>query len=62
MFALKTQYKFGFRSCFHQRTEDIVIRLAMAALVQLLCGYVTLPLYALVTQVINKPSFHIEFI
>nr|KJB34882.1 hypothetical protein B456_006G088500 [Gossypium raimondii] len=45
-----TWYKFGFRSCFHRKTEDIVIRLAMGVLVQVLCGYVTLPLYALVTQ------------
>ncbi|MQM03798.1 hypothetical protein Taro_036591, partial [Colocasia esculenta] len=44
------QYKFGLRSCFHRRTEDIVIRIAMGILVHLLCGYVTLPLYALVTQ------------
>ncbi|XVF25736.1 hypothetical protein REPUB_Repub13aG0239400 [Reevesia pubescens] len=45
-----TWYKFGLRSCFHRRTEDIVIRVAMGVLVQILCGYVTLPLYALVTQ------------
>ncbi|KAK4740625.1 hypothetical protein SAY87_024213 [Trapa incisa] len=45
-----TWFKFGFRSCFHQETEDIVIRLVMGAAVQFLCGYVTLPLYALVTQ------------
>ncbi|KAE7995768.1 hypothetical protein FH972_000537 [Carpinus fangiana] len=45
-----TWYKFGFRSCFHKETEDIVIRLAMGVVVQVLCGYVTLPLYALVTQ------------
>ncbi|XVF87418.1 hypothetical protein PTKIN_Ptkin18bG0118400 [Pterospermum kingtungense] len=45
-----TWYKFGLRSCFHRKTEDIVIRLAMGVLVQILCGYVTLPLYALVTQ------------
>ncbi|KAG8483317.1 hypothetical protein CXB51_022551 [Gossypium anomalum] len=44
------QYKFGFRSCFHRKTEDIVMRLGMGVLVQVLCGYVTLPLYALVTQ------------
>ncbi|KAL4387221.1 hypothetical protein GQ457_09G002740 [Hibiscus cannabinus] len=45
-----TWFEFGFRSCFHRRTEDIVIRLVMGILVQFLCGYVTLPLYALVTQ------------
>ncbi|GMJ08291.1 MILDEW RESISTANCE LOCUS O 12 [Hibiscus trionum] len=45
-----TWYRFGLRSCFHRKTEDIVIRVAMGVLVQFLCGYVTLPLYALVTQ------------
>ncbi|KAE8719917.1 hypothetical protein F3Y22_tig00109924pilonHSYRG00068 [Hibiscus syriacus] len=45
-----TWYEFGFRSCFHRRTDDIVIRVVMGVLVQILCGYVTLPLYALVTQ------------
>ncbi|PNT11958.2 hypothetical protein POPTR_011G059200v4 [Populus trichocarpa] len=45
-----TLYKFGFRSCFHRRTEDIVITLVMGLLVHFLCGYVILPLYALVTQ------------
>ncbi|XP_024031053.1 MLO-like protein 6 [Morus notabilis] len=45
-----TWYKFGFRSCFHKETKDIVIRLSMGAIIQILCGYVTMPLYALVTQ------------
>ncbi|KAI3456216.1 hypothetical protein Pfo_012879 [Paulownia fortunei] len=43
-------YKFGLRSCFHRQTEDIVIRLAMGVVIPILCGYVTLPLYALITQ------------
>ncbi|KAG2397616.1 MLO-like protein [Vigna angularis] len=34
--------QFGIKSCFHAHTEDVVIRISM--------GYVTLPLYALVTQ------------
>ncbi|KAJ7968619.1 MLO-like protein [Quillaja saponaria] len=45
-----TWLRFGIRSCFHRETEDIVIKLAMGVIVQILCGYVTLPLYALVTQ------------
>ncbi|KAK6917618.1 Mlo-related protein [Dillenia turbinata] len=45
-----TWFKFGLRSCFHRETEDIVIKMVMGLLVQFLCGYVTLPLYALVTQ------------
>ncbi|KAG6419176.1 hypothetical protein SASPL_121388 [Salvia splendens] len=43
-------YKFGLRSCFHRKNEDIVIKIAMGVLIPILCGYVTLPLYALVTQ------------
>lgn len=45
-----TWYEFGLRSCFHEHTEDIVIRISMGILIQILCSYVTLPLYALVTQ------------
>ncbi|KAJ9558966.1 hypothetical protein OSB04_013580 [Centaurea solstitialis] len=45
-----TWYEFGLKSCFHEHTEDIVIRVSMGVLVQILCSYVTLPLYALVTQ------------
>lgn len=45
-----TWYEFGLKSCFHEHTEDIAIRISMGILVQILCSYVTLPLYALVTQ------------
>ncbi|PWA83152.1 seven transmembrane MLO family protein [Artemisia annua] len=45
-----TWYEFGLKSCFNEHTRDIVIRISMGVLVQILCGYVTLPLYALVTQ------------
>ncbi|PPD82267.1 hypothetical protein GOBAR_DD20793 [Gossypium barbadense] len=44
------QYEFGSKSCFHEHVEDVVIRISMGILVQILCSYVTLPLYALVTQ------------
>ncbi|CAL9167580.1 unnamed protein product [Musa hybrid cultivar] len=43
-------YEFGYPSCFHKSIEDIVIRISMGVLIQVLCSYVTLPLYALVTQ------------
>ncbi|KAI8013054.1 MLO-like protein 6 [Camellia lanceoleosa] len=43
-------YEFGLRSCFHENVADIVIRLTMGVVIQILCSYVTLPLYALVTQ------------
>ncbi|RWR95592.1 MLO-like protein 6 [Cinnamomum micranthum f. kanehirae] len=45
-----TWYEFGLRSCFHERLEDVIIRISMGVLIQFLCSYVTLPLYALVTQ------------
>ncbi|QCE07959.1 mlo protein [Vigna unguiculata] len=50
-FAWST-YDNGFKinSCFHRTAADIVIRLTMGVLTQVLCSYVTLPLYALVTQ------------
>ncbi|GLJ51572.1 hypothetical protein SUGI_1096130 [Cryptomeria japonica] len=35
-------YEYGLKSCFHKRVQDIVVRISL--------GYVTLPLYALVTQ------------
>ncbi|TXG47477.1 hypothetical protein EZV62_026771 [Acer yangbiense] len=55
-----TWYKFGLRSCFHQETEEIVIRLVLGVVLHILCAYVTLPLYALVTQMgssMNKAVF-----
>ncbi|PSR95177.1 MLO-like protein [Actinidia chinensis var. chinensis] len=45
-----TWYEFGLKSCFHEHVEDIIIRITMGILIQILCSYVTLPLYALVTQ------------
>ncbi|KAG7010619.1 MLO-like protein 6, partial [Cucurbita argyrosperma subsp. argyrosperma] len=45
-----TWKEFGMKSCFHEHIEDLVIRITMGVLVQILCSYVTLPLYALVTQ------------
>ncbi|CAL5419929.1 unnamed protein product [Camellia sinensis] len=42
--------QFGFNSCYHEHTGIIVTRVALAVAVQLLCSYITLPLYALVTQ------------
>ncbi|XP_077216799.1 MLO-like protein 6 [Tasmannia lanceolata] len=49
-FFIWTWYEFGFRSCFHKRLADVIIRISMGVLIQFLCSYVTLPLYALVTQ------------
>ncbi|TXG73877.1 hypothetical protein EZV62_002456 [Acer yangbiense] len=43
-------YEFSIKSCFHENIEDIIIRITMGVIIQILCSYVTLPLYALVTQ------------
>ncbi|GMN51109.1 hypothetical protein TIFTF001_020261 [Ficus carica] len=48
-FAWST-YEFNLKSCFHKTNEDIAIRVSMGVIIQVLCSYVTLPLYALVTQ------------
>ncbi|KAK9068655.1 hypothetical protein SSX86_012770 [Deinandra increscens subsp. villosa] len=45
-----TWYEFGLKSCYHDHTEDVVISVTTGVVVQILCSYVTLPLYALVTQ------------
>ncbi|KAF5744689.1 Seven transmembrane MLO family protein isoform 1 [Tripterygium wilfordii] len=49
-FFVWSWYEFGIKSCFHEHLEDIIIRVSMGVLIQILCSYVTLPLYALVTQ------------
>ncbi|XP_021806749.1 MLO-like protein 6 [Prunus avium] len=45
-----TWYEFGLKSCFHDKLEDVILRVSMGVIIQILCSYVTLPLYALVTQ------------
>ncbi|KAK8582172.1 hypothetical protein V6N13_145152 [Hibiscus sabdariffa] len=49
-FFAYTWYEFGISSCFHENVADLVISISMGVVVQILCSYVTLPLYALVTQ------------
>ncbi|KAK6244747.1 hypothetical protein QUC31_011156 [Theobroma cacao] len=49
-FLVWTLYEFSLKSCFHEKRGDIIIRTSMGMLIQILCSYVTLPLYALVTQ------------
>ncbi|KAJ8543098.1 hypothetical protein K7X08_005621 [Anisodus acutangulus] len=43
-------YEFGLHSCFHASFYLAVLRVAIGVGVQILCSYITLPLYALVTQ------------
>ncbi|GAV78100.1 Mlo domain-containing protein [Cephalotus follicularis] len=49
-FFVWSWFEFGLRSCFHEKLDDVIIKISMGILVQILCSYVTLPLYALVTQ------------
>ncbi|KAJ8764030.1 hypothetical protein K2173_004915 [Erythroxylum novogranatense] len=43
-------YSFGLKSCFHDNFELAIAKVALGAGVLFLCSYITLPLYALVTQ------------
>ncbi|XP_007018110.2 PREDICTED: MLO-like protein 9 [Theobroma cacao] len=43
-------YEFGLQSCFHQDLRLIFARVILGVVVQFMCSYITLPLYALVTQ------------
>ncbi|KAF5750552.1 MLO-like protein 6 isoform X2 [Tripterygium wilfordii] len=49
-FFIWSWYEFGIKSCFHKHLMDIIIRISIGVFIQILCGYATLPLYALVTQ------------
>ncbi|GAB4828422.1 MLO-like protein 5, variant 2 [Ancistrocladus abbreviatus] len=43
-------YEFGLRSCFHSDFGLTIARVTLGVIVQFTCSYITLPLYALVTQ------------
>ncbi|XP_068667568.1 MLO-like protein 6 [Aristolochia californica] len=49
-FFIWSWYEFKLYSCYHKEKGNIIIRLSMGIIIQILCSYVTLPLYALVTQ------------
>ncbi|XP_020553386.1 MLO-like protein 3 isoform X2 [Sesamum indicum] len=49
-FFIWVAIQFGLDSCYHEHTVIIITRTVMAVAVQVLCSYITLPLYALVTQ------------
>ncbi|KAI8569570.1 hypothetical protein RHMOL_Rhmol02G0288600 [Rhododendron molle] len=49
-FMAWTWYEFGLRSCFHEHLDGILIKIFTGIIIQLLGSYITLPLYALVTQ------------
>ncbi|XP_052190383.1 MLO-like protein 10 [Diospyros lotus] len=43
-------YEFGLQSCFHDNFKIVIFKVALGVGVLLLCSYITLPLYALITQ------------
>ncbi|KAL2346158.1 hypothetical protein Fmac_000158 [Flemingia macrophylla] len=45
-----TWYEFGWASCFYEDESLMIARVAFGIGAQVVCSYVTLPLYALVTQ------------
>ncbi|KAK8643830.1 hypothetical protein V6N13_013107 [Hibiscus sabdariffa] len=47
---ISLQWQFGYNSCFIQNHTLVYIRLILGFAGQFICSYITLPLYALVTQ------------
>ncbi|ONK71134.1 uncharacterized protein A4U43_C04F5060 [Asparagus officinalis] len=43
-------YSFSLRSCFHDNLPLSIVKVAMGIGLQIMCSYITFPLYALVTQ------------
>lgn len=43
-------YEFGINSCFHDSRHVAIIKISIGVFALFLCSYITLPLYALVTQ------------
>ncbi|CAL9129336.1 unnamed protein product [Musa textilis] len=43
-------YEFGLHSCFQDNSKLMIARICFGVAVQVLCSYITLPLYALVSQ------------
>ncbi|CAA3025117.1 MLO homolog 1-like [Olea europaea subsp. europaea] len=43
-------YEFGITKCFHEKLYAILIRVSLGVAIQILCSYITFPLYSLVTQ------------
>ncbi|KAH1107740.1 hypothetical protein J1N35_011508 [Gossypium stocksii] len=47
---ISSQWTYGFHSCMMEKKGYIITRLIIGVIVQVLCSYITLPLYALVTK------------
>ncbi|KAI3459941.1 hypothetical protein Pfo_016604 [Paulownia fortunei] len=43
-------YEFGITTCFHEKLYAVLVRVFLGVALQILCSYITFPLYALVTQ------------
>ncbi|XP_064994580.1 MLO-like protein 9 isoform X1 [Musa acuminata AAA Group] len=50
MYFLWIWYEFGLNSCFHDNLKLVIARVCLGIGVLFLCSYITLPLYALVSQ------------
>ncbi|CAN4105428.1 unnamed protein product [Withania somnifera] len=44
------QYEYGLKSCFHDKFGFVIAKIALGVGVLFVCSYITLPLYALITQ------------
>ncbi|KAK1388663.1 hypothetical protein POM88_016841 [Heracleum sosnowskyi] len=49
-FFLFTLIEFRHKTCFHEKLPSVVTRVVLGVGLQILCSYITFPLYALVTQ------------
>ncbi|XP_016652200.1 PREDICTED: MLO-like protein 3 [Prunus mume] len=58
-FFIWVTIQFGLTSCYHEHTVIIVTRVFLAVTAQVLCSYITLPLYALVAQMGSQFKSHI---
>ncbi|KAL8487094.1 hypothetical protein ACS0TY_023683 [Phlomoides rotata] len=43
-------YEFGITTCFHEKLYVVLVRVLLGVALQILCSYITFPLYTLVTQ------------
>ncbi|XP_043699781.1 MLO-like protein 3 [Telopea speciosissima] len=49
-FSLWATWQFGLKTCFNENIEVVIGRVLSALIVHIICSYITLPIYALVTQ------------
>ncbi|KAJ9670977.1 hypothetical protein PVL29_027115 [Vitis rotundifolia] len=50
----QAKYEFGFSSCFHENLPATVARVLFGVALQIVCSYITFPLYAWVTQEVSQ--------